>query len=210
MNNRSGVKFGQLHITGDDNVPTSELVAAKYIHKLTAPREFHAARAINSRFGDDVAFTPIGFVRSSSDKVGYLSRFEQSVTTLDNILWDESSTPNQREWAMGFAGLWLASLHNHGILHGDAQAKNIAYDSASRLRYVDLEGAKEFGVGKLDPQTERLLDIADLFNPKYMPDSTPDEIAILASAYTDHQDKGKYEVSDADIFDTISSVREEW
>lgn len=205
--NRSGVKFGQLHISDDTANPVAELVAAKYIHRLTAPRELNAALSINHRFGEDVAFTPIGFIKGEDGKVGYLSRYEHSVITLDNTLWNKTATPAQREEAMGFAGLWLASLHNHGVIHGDAQAKNIARDSSNKPRYVDLEGAHDIHHGKLDSYTTRLLDIRDVFNPMYMKSTSPDEEAVFIDSYAEHQ-SAKRKIDTEDILDTIRSAQE--
>lgn len=209
-NNRQQIHFGQLHISSDTYNPTAELVAAKYLHRTTVPRELNAALTVNKRFGADVAFAPVGFVRASSDKIGYLSKYEQSVTTIDNILWNETASQSQRESAIGLAGLWLASLHNHGIMHGDAQAKNIAADAANNLRYVDLEGAQKLSQDNDHAQTQRLLDISDLFNPTYMPPTSIDEDVLLIDSYLEHQDKkGAGTLDGADMIDTISSAKEQ-
>lgn len=203
-NSRAKVKFGQLHFANQSAGTMAELVAAKFVHRLTAPRELHAALAINQRFGAEVAFSPIGFIKSPSGKVGYLSRYEHSVQTLDNILWNDTATASQREDAMGFAGLWLASIHNHGILHGDPQAKNIAYDSTKLPRYPDLEGASEIGYGGLDPQTQKLIDMQKLFNPTFMPPTSADEEMAFVEAYTDQQNKSRYRLDEMDIMDSIA------
>lgn len=207
--NRSGVKFGQLHISDDDHAPISELVAVKYTHRLTAPRELHAANTINRRFGDQVTFAPVGFIKSPTGSSGYITKYDHKVTSLDNILWNPTATEQQREHAMGFAGLWMASLHNHDIIHGDAQAKNIAYDASRMPRYVDLEGASDMHYGTLDTTTKRLLDIRDLFNPTYMPETTPDEEAIFVDSYLSHQNKRPDKLSGEDIIDTVRSAQEQ-
>lgn len=210
---RTEVRFGQLHISDNRDASTAELVAAKFIHRLTAPRELHASRAINNRFGDQVTFQPIGFVKRADNRVGYLTRYEHSVTTLDNILWNPSSTEEQRLRAMAFAGMWLASLHNHGIVHGDAQAKNIAYDASQKPRYTDLEGATNLAHGTLDTRTKRLLDIHDLFNPTYMIATTPEEEVIFTDSYLDHQDKKPDKLTGEEInrhvIDTVASAQEQ-
>lgn len=208
QNSRTGVKFGQLHISNNTAAPIAELVAAKFIHRLTAPRELNAARALNHRFGQDLAFRPLGFVRHPDGRTGYLSRYEHDVTTLDNVLWNETASETQRCEAMGFAGLWLASLHNHGLIHGDAQAKNIAYDSSRQPRFVDLEGMHDISHGALDTQTTRLLDIANLFDPTYMLSTSPDEEITFVDSYLEHQDPQRIQLEGEDIVDTIRSTQE--
>lgn len=203
-NSRNAVQFGQLHISSDKTNPTSALVAVKYLNRLAAPREFHAARAINDRFGENAALQPIGFVRNpKNDKVGYVSHYEHGVVTLDNILWNTTSTPTQREKAMAFAGLWLANLHNHQIIHGDAQAKNIAADTGNRPRYVDLEGARDFD--KNDPMSriQRLNDVHDLFNITYMPPTSKDENMAFTQAYLDQQGHSMHYIDGHDIQEVI-------
>lgn len=213
-NSQHEVDFGQLHIASDSTHPITELVAAKYIHRLTAPKEFHASRAVNQRFGSDVSFTPIGFTREShSNDIGYLTRYEHGVVTLDNVLWDRLANPGLKEEAMGFAGLWLASLHNHDIIHGDAQAKNIAYDSSQQPRYPDLEGAESFD--PLDPwsRIQRLKDVEDVFNKVYMPDTTKEENTAFIEAYLEHQSNSPERrpqlVDGDDLESTIEIARKE-
>lgn len=210
-NSRAKVQFGQLHIADPTTGSIAELVAAKYINRHDATREMNAARAVNNRFGENLAFQPVGFVKSKNGKTGYLSRYEHGVTSLDNILWNPNATESQRFNAMGFAGIWLANLHNHGFIHGDAQAKNMAYDPTFQPRYIDLEGARDMSHGRLDTETKRLLDIADLFNPVFMPATTPEEDAIFVDAYLDHQTKapGRKKLTGEDIIDTIASVNEQ-
>ena len=111
---------------------------------------------------------------------------------------------------MGLAGLWLASLHNHGIKHGDAQAKNIAADSANNLRYPDLEGARMLSQEGDISKTQRLLDIGDLFHPQYMPPTSMDEEMLLVDTYLEQQESGANMLDGADIMDAISSVQDQY
>lgn len=121
-NNVSGVEFGQLHISDEHDAPVSQLVAAKPMPRPRVPKEFHASRAINKRFGERVTFQPVGFVKSTkgNDTFSYLTRYEHDVTSLDNLLWNKSATEEQRTRSMAFAAMWLVALHNVGISHGDA------------------------------------------------------------------------------------------
>lgn len=207
---RWGVRFGQLHVGSHETIPISELVAVKYVPRTKAVRELNAARVVNERMKKRAAVTPIGFVRRHDAKVGYVSRYEHDVVTLNNVLWNPASTEAQREEALRFAGAWLANLHNHGIIHGDAQAKNIAYDSRRNPRYVDLERATDVSSGFLDPVTNRLLDVRDLFDPKYMPPTAPDEEILFVDTYLEEQKGyGGVFLGDDDVIDTIRAAREQ-
>jgi len=209
-NSRHEVKFGQLHMSGEEIIPITELVAAKYLHRVAAPRELHSSLEINRRFGEDVAFTPLGFVRHpETNKIGYLSRYEHGVVTLDNVLWEESASPTLREEAMGFAGLWLASLHNHAIIHGDAQAKNIARDSSQRLRYPDLEGAHTFDPDDPMSRIKRLVDVSDVFNRVYMPETSRDENEAFIEGYLEHQHPNRHDIDAEDIEEVIEQARQD-
>lgn len=203
-NRRSVVKFGQLYIDDGSSTPITELVAVKYVHPIPAIRETYASMAVNRRFGRRLTYDPLGFIKHPDGKVGYVTRYEHAVETLDNILWNPQSTPQQRDQAMARAGLWMAQLHNHGIRHGDAQAKNIALDSTQSPRYMDLEGAEVMRYGAL----ERQLDISDLFDPESMKrDVSGDEIMHFTDAYFQAQETTQPTVEVEDIVDTIAEIQ---
>lgn len=209
-NSANFVEFGQLHISDDLRNPISELVAVKPLPRARAVREFKAAQAINSRFGDRVSFRQIGFMKDTNlnrDHIDHITRYEHDVVSLDNVLWDKQSTSAQREHAMGLAGLWLASLHNHGVAHGDAQAKNIAFDSSGKPRFIDLDGASDLNDQELSPHTKRLLDVSDLFNPVYLKNADTDEQLSFIESYLEHQTM-RQKLDGGDIQEAISSARE--
>lgn len=188
QNSRNNVQFGQLHITGNQTHPIAELVAVKYLDKALASRELAASIGVNSRLGYAASFQPVGFMKNpSTQKIGYLTKYEHGVQTLDNVLWDEDAPDTLREEAMGFAGLWLATLHNHSVIHGDAQAKNIAYDSSQNLRYIDLEGARTFDPDDSGSRIVRLTDVSDVFNRVYMPKTNASENDTFVESYLDSQ-----------------------
>lgn len=201
------VQFGQLHISSEITHPLTELVAVKYLNKGKAAVEMHAGREINKRFGTDVSLEGIGFIRKpDTSEVGYLTRYNHSIVTLDNVLWNREANKTLREEAMGFAGLWLASLHNHQVTHGDAQAKNIAYDSTQMPRYVDLEHASSFNPDEYSSKQKRLDDVSDLFNQTFMPKTSPDENEIFIDAYLDQQERSRTPIDGSDIKEAINST----
>lgn len=208
-NSRSVVNFGQLYIDSHHNKPITEIVAVKYVHSIPAIREMHASLAVNRRFGQPLAYDPLGFIRHPDGNLGYVTRYEHNVISLDNVLWNPRSTPSQRNQAMARSGFWMAQLHNKGIIHGDAQAKNIALDSTGSPRYIDLEGAADMRHGTLDTATKRLLDISNLFDPESIKrEVSDDEIIYFSDQYTHHQDGSYPELSVEDVMDTVASMKE--
>lgn len=208
-NSRSVVNFAQLYIDSHRNKPITEIVAIKYVHSIPAIREMHASLVVNRRFGLPLAYDPLGFIKHPDGNLGYVTRYEHNVVSLDNILWNAHSTPPQLNQAMARSGFWMAELHNKGVIHGDAQAKNIALDSTGSPRYIDLEGAADMQHGPLDTATKRLLDISNLFDPDSIKrEVSADEIIYFADQYTRAQDGSYPELSVEDIMDTVSSMKE--
>lgn len=207
---RSVVKFGQLYIDNNLDKPITEIVAVKYVHPIPAIREMNASLAVDRRFNQRLTYDPLGFIKHPDGKVGYITRYEHDVVSLDNILWNDQSTPEQRDQAMARAAIWMAKLHSVGIIHGDAQAKNIALDSAQLPHYIDLEGATDVEYGALDSTTKRLLDIGNLFDPDSMKlGVSDDEIMHFTDNYMDSQYGPLPPLEVEDILDTIASMEEQ-
>ena len=147
---------------------TTELVAVKYIHPITASREFLAAKAVNERFGEHKVYTPLGFIRAENtaggaQRVGVLSRYEHNVNTLDNYLWNPNTPAETRRAMYQVAGRAMAELHNHGFIHGDAQAKNFALDSRGTIRHLDTETYTDIRYSH-DTTIDRLSDVNNMFD----------------------------------------------
>ena len=207
-NSMHEVQFGQLHISSETTHPLTELVAVKYLNKGKAAVEMHAGRELNKRFGRTVSLQGVGFIRRpSSDEVGYLSLYNHSIVTLDNVLWNPEAGETLREEAMGFAGLWLASLHNHNVAHGDAQAKNIAYDSTQMPRYVDLESASSFQPDDIGSREKRLEDVADFYNQTFMPQTSATEDEIFIESYLEQQDRAPTSIDGSAIKQVINTAK---
>ncbi len=75
QHSRTKVAFGQLHMAQLEAGTTTELVAVKYIHPITASREFLAAKAVNERFGEHKVYTPLGFIRAENTARGGAARW---------------------------------------------------------------------------------------------------------------------------------------
>ena len=168
QHSRTKVAFGQLHMAQLEAGTTTELVAVKYIHPITASREFLAAKAVNERFGEHKVYTPLGFIRAENtaggaQRVGVLTRYEHNVNTLDNYLWNPNTPAETRRAMYQVAGRAMAELHNHGFIHGDAQAKNFALDSRGAIRHLDTETYTDIRYSH-DATIDRLSDVNNMFD----------------------------------------------
>ncbi len=200
---RTEVKFGQMSIVDSAARPLIDFVAAKYMHRANVAREFAASCAINQRFGERVSFQPIGFLKDANGRSGLLTRYEHGVVTLDNILWNRAATSEQRKSAISQAAIWMAQLHDHGIIHGDAQPKNIAYDSSGRSRYVDLESAYECTSGGLSPEINKLFDVTD-FTQSVEAQFNPEELMLFIDQYMNAQG-GRYPLEEIELMEAMAS-----
>lgn len=96
------------------------------------------------------SFELLGMIRIDG-KVAVVSRFEEQVTSLDNLEWNLGIDTVFRESisvvdALQKCALTLARIHQVGMVHNDAQIKNMAVvteaDGTCKVRLIDLENAK--------------------------------------------------------------------
>ncbi len=182
---RLAVAFGQLVIRQPHRERVSELVAVKYTSSSQAAREYAATNAVRKRIGDSYAYTPLGFVKRSGkphSSTGLLTRYRHEVLTLDGIFWNDMATQSQRLAATAHAALWLATLHEHDIAHGDAEPKNIALSSDEVPVYVDLETAHDLSDPQIFRPTLELDDISDFVRYQDQPLS-PGELELFSDTY---------------------------
>lgn len=166
------VCFGEMEVVDKTGLLTPLTVAVKprYAATKLAVHEFGACKHINDQKVIKT-YEPLGFL-VAPDKAGRLSTylltlFEPDIRTFDNFNWDINGGDVERgkrlgERArrrlanLGKAGLYLSSMHASGLLHGDAQARNVAIstrDGATML--VDLETAQSLrGKDKMWEATE--------------------------------------------------------
>lgn len=135
------VEFADLTISTDrqtDRGLTTQPVAIKpYPRAWMAARDFRLANQLNSE--GKVTFEPLGFTKIDG-KVAGLTRFEQGVTSFDNILWSTEAAPSDQQvrWALSCAAATLTFLHGKGYTHGDFQVKNTAHDINLEPRVIDI------------------------------------------------------------------------
>lgn len=196
---RTEVAFGQLLIPQDDAHTIAAQVAVKYVHPITASREFTAARAVDARMKERRTYERLGFVRhNDGERIGIITRYEPEVHTLDNYLWNPDTPPEVRRQMFKLAGRAIAELHNHNFIHGDAQAKNLAHDSLGNIRHLDTETYTDLRHLPGNSLIPRLQDIDNMFDPlslKIEPDF--DDVMNFTEGYTEMQD----ESLDRDLLD---------
>lgn len=216
---RTEVAFGQLLIPQDDAHTITAQVAVKYVHPITASREFTAARAVDARMKRRRTYETLGFVRhGDGDRIGIITRYEPEVNTLDNYLWNPDTPLETRRSMFKLAGRAIAELHNHNFIHGDAQAKNFAHDSYGNIRHLDTETYTDLRYTRgnnliprlQDIDNPRLQDIDNMFDPlslKIEPDF--DDVMNFTEGYIEMQDESlsRDPLDDLDIQDMIDTTR---
>ncbi len=108
------------------------------------------------------------------------------------------------------AGRAMAELHNHGFIHGDAQAKNFALDSYGTIRHLDTETYTDIRYSH-DATIDRLGDVSNMFNRKTLT-LTPSlaDIDAFVDGYLQTQAAGPSthdSLDQLDIEDTIALAR---
>lgn len=138
-----GVEFADMLVSDGSLVEYTQPVAIKPLDEAwLAVREYRTANSLNS-ISPNATFNNVGFMRID-DKFATLTRFEQGVTSFDNILWKEKKpTTNEVEWALSCAAASLIFLHANQYVHGDFQVKNTAYGTDMTSRIIDVTTTKK-------------------------------------------------------------------
>lgn len=144
------VHFADLSVLGESESLNTQPVAIKpFDVEWLATRDYRTAVNLNSE--RHITFEPIGFMRGGGkqggDKICTITKFEQGVTSCDNILWGgrERQRPADLEIALALstAAQSLMILHGQGLGHGDFQVKNTAYDITLQPRIIDTTTVKK-------------------------------------------------------------------
>lgn len=147
------VSFGQLLIESDDDGEHSLHIAFKPFFEAESRLAAHEY-AVSSYFysgkaPDITSYMPLGMYRSFNGKYNFLSDYRHSVRSLDTIFWNPEVVSDKliASKALGRAALSLATLHNNHWTHGDAQAKNFAWDITkpeNESFIIDVETTEPF------------------------------------------------------------------
>lgn len=138
-----GVHFADLELTDLDqhnpSVITQPVAIKPHESIRQAVRELQISRFLNQH--KRRTFNVIGFMKNGGDNtVSTITEFEQGVVSFDNILLNErrKNSPEQIKWALGCAASTLKFLHLNGVVHGDFQVRNTAFDVSLQPRIIDI------------------------------------------------------------------------
>jgi hypothetical protein len=144
------VHFADLSALGENETLSTQPIAIKpFDVEWLATRDYRTAVQLNK--DGHITFEPIGFLRKKDeqgkDKICTITKFEQGVTSCDNILWGDREHQRPADssisLALSVAAQSLMILHDQGLQHGDFQVKNTAYDITQQPRIIDLTDVKK-------------------------------------------------------------------
>ncbi len=176
-----GLSFGQLILNSDDDGQHSIYATLKpFDSDQDAAHEYAAAGYIASGNIRGVnTFPPLGFYRfPDTDKIALITYYNHPVRSLDTILWnpdimgglDQPGNMLIAAKAMGRAAVTLVRLHNNNMGHGDAQAKNMAWNvfNGPDVSFViDLETASQFSPDPEEGKQTAKGDLAQFIGSTY-------------------------------------------
>jgi hypothetical protein len=147
-----GVFFGELELTVDNGDTVNVPVAAKPYWRFLAGAVHEYAALEYCRQNPELStFEPLGFWVTEGGEPVLLTKFEEAVTSLDNVDWRKNGMDPLHDHFDLFTALQksaqiLARLHINGLSHRDAQIKNMAVDTEQNaVRLVDLTTLEAVG-----------------------------------------------------------------
>jgi hypothetical protein len=165
--NSHGLVFGQLALSSECDRGKQVHVALKPLDTARIALHEYAATLYVNGFGGaagPLSFVPLGFYRMP-DQFALVTEYDPKVTSFDNVFWDSEKPPTDKEVekALSFCVAGLARLHAFGLVHHDAQVKNLAADNKGP-RFIDLESVELFSRTdeEVDVEKVRAGTIADL------------------------------------------------
>ena len=194
-------RFGQMVLNGFGLHERPILVAAKPFHgsededpNTYLRREWAAGNYLNSLSDRQLAYLPLGVWRTAEGVNHLISLYEHDVKSYDNTFWADKNTSPEAlraanvEHALVDCLRGLGYLHGVGLVHTDAEAKNLAANFGG-VRFIDLEGIKQLprkGATVEDsPKTINLIrhDIETFFDSTIQVDENHSSIApVLAKS----------------------------
>lgn len=199
-------RFGQMIINGAGLHERPILVTVKPFNGSTdkqpdelMQREWAASNYLNSLSDRQLAYLPLGAWRTAKGVNHLISLYEHDVKSYDNVFWaDKELSPEALraqtiEHALNDCIRGLGYLHGLGLVHTDAEVKNLAAN-LSGIRFIDLEGIKQLpreGTTVEDSgETVRLIrnDLETLFDSTIQVDENRKAVAnVLAKPKMDER-----------------------
>lgn len=190
---RHVVRFGQMILNGHGIHEAPDFVAVKpFEDRRELYNEWAANAYLNGIFEDQRAFMPLGILKDGHGTMNLLTLYENGVKTADTVFWadgeaqPEALRPKVVETTANASMYGLGLMHGARIIHGDAQAKNLAWDTR-QPRFVDLESAIHVpvdAVGEAVYADKILRDVSTFIYSTMQVDENQDKIADVLSKPT--------------------------
>lgn len=146
-NGRHDLMFGQLVVTSQGRSQMPAFVAAKAYKRHEIPDMVHeiaATNYMNSLAEIQNSFLPMGVWRNAQGIMHMITLYEHGVKSYDNTFWvnkdiePEALRPERLRTAFQDCIWGIGYMHGAGLVHGDAEVKNLAHDGKN-VRFIDLE-----------------------------------------------------------------------
>lgn len=148
------VRFGQMMVNAAGLHERPTLIAAKSFASRfpeenpnnSFAREWTLNTYLNTLSDRQLAYIPLGVWRTARGVAHLLSVYEHDVISYDNTFWVDRDVNPEALRRPNVADAYveclrgLGYLHGAGIVHTDAEAKNLATDNKG-TRFIDLEDA---------------------------------------------------------------------
>lgn len=190
-NGRHDLDFGQLVITSRNRRDMPAFIASKSYERHEIPtlrHEIAATNYMNNLAEIQNSFMPIGVWRNAQGILSMITLYENGVKSFDNTFWvnkdeePEALRPERLRTAFQDCIWGIGYMHGAGLVHGDAQVKNLAHDGKN-VRFIDLEDVSlmpRTSAGKIEnsPLSDalRTRDIATFIATSMQVDENRDEI----------------------------------
>lgn len=141
------IYFADMCISGNTVLSRLPVALKPYPEKFSilASRDYATSVRLNKLSKDrQITFAYAGFMRNEEGTLHTITRFEEGVTSCDNLLFNPERTPQEAYLALATAAESLLFLHGEaGMIHGDFLPRNTAYDSSLQFRIIDTTTTTE-------------------------------------------------------------------
>lgn len=141
------VRFADMHISGNTLLSRLPVALKPYPEKFSilAGRDYATSVRLNKLNEDrQITFAYAGFMRDKEGTLHTITRFEEGVTSCDNLIFNPERTEQEVYLALVTAAESLLFLHGEaGMTHGDFLPRNTAYDPSLQFRIIDTTTARD-------------------------------------------------------------------
>lgn len=141
------VRFADMLISSNTLLSRLPVALKPYPEKFSilAGRDYITSVRLNKLSEDrQITFAHAGFMRDNQGVLHTITRFEEGVTSCDNLIFNPERTEQEVYLALATAAESLLFLHGEaGMIHGDFLPRNTAYDPSLQFRIIDTTTARE-------------------------------------------------------------------